>query len=100
MSLFKMQKSEIEKKLKEFNKKRNYRESREFKKLSTDYYYLIKKIDAYQSNEMSDLAKEGIKYLDNPFLSPSQKLNYIKARREHLKEQLKKCTLDVFNIFF
>ena len=49
---------------------------------------------------MSDLAKEGIKYLDNPFLSPSQKLNYIKARREHLKEQLKKCTLDVFNIFF
>ena len=100
MSILKIQKSDIEKKLKELNKKRNYRENREFKKLSTDYYYLIKKIEAFQSTEMSDLAKEGIKYLDNPFLSPSQKLNYIKARREHLKEQLKKCTLDVFNIFF
>ena len=104
MSIFKMQKSELENKLKELSNKKNYRESRVFKNLTKEYDQLINKIDLYQSTPddliSNNLSKEGIKYLNNPHLSLNAKLEYINTRREHLKKQLKTCTCDVFNIFF
>ena len=103
INISKIQKNDLEKKLRELNRKRNKKENKAFKKLTADYNYVINKIDLYQSGELiknSNLFKEGIKYLDNPYLSPAEKLNYISVRREHLKNQLKNCTLDVFNLFF
>ena len=104
MSIFKMQKSELENKLKELSNKKNYRESRVFKNLTKEYDQLINKIDLYQSTpddliSNSNLSREGVKYLENPHLSIRAKLDYIEIRREHLKKQLKTCTCNVFNIF-
>ena len=100
INIFKIQKNNLEKKLRELNKKRNKKENKAFKKLTADYNYVINKIDLYQSGlKNSDLSRDGVKYLDNPYLSPSEKLNYINERRDYLKQQLKICTLDVFNIF-
>ena len=105
INIWKFQKEQLEKKLRELNKKRNFRESKAYKNLSADYNQLIRKIDYYQSSpseiiSQSNLSQEGIRYLDNSNLSIDQKLAYINLRRDHLKKQLKICTWDVFDIFF
>ena len=97
INLWKFQKDQLENKLKELNKKRNFRENRAYRNLKADYNQLIRKIDYYQSSSseiisQSNLSQEGIKYLDNSNLSIEQKLAYINIRRDHLKKQLKICT--------
>ena len=104
MNVWKIQKIELENKLRDLSQKRNYRDSKVFRNLTNDYDRLINKIDLYQSIPedliQNNLSKEGIKYLENPNLSLNAKLEYINTRREHLKKQLKTCTCEVFNIFF
>ena len=48
INIWKFQKDQLENKLRELNKKRNFRENRAYRNLKADYNQLIRKIDYYQ----------------------------------------------------
>ena len=94
---------ELERKIKELNNRQlNKQQDIAFKNLSNDLEQTRTKInlfksfpETYCSISVSDISREGIKYLDNPNISIGNKLIYIEKRKESLKKIQKnsKCII-------
>ena len=94
---------ELERKIKELNNRQlNKQQDIAFKNLSNDLEQTRTKINLFKSFpetdcsiSVSDISREGIKYLDNPNISIENKLIYIEKRKESLKKIQKnsKCII-------